>query len=82
MKARPGATKKHRRSRLSALTKRRRQVAALVYRGLSNRAIAEKLGVTVGTIKVHLHGIYEKLDIHSRAELTTALAGRGKSKLD
>ena len=82
MKARPVATKKHGGSRLSALTNRRRQVAALAYRGLSNRAIAEKLGVTVGTIKVHLHAIYEKLDIHSRAELTTALADGGKSRLD
>jgi len=80
MKARFVAAKKHsRRSRLTALTKRRRQVAALACYGLSNRQIAEKLGVTEGTVKIHLHAIYEKLDIHSRAELTTALAGRGKS---
>jgi two-component system nitrate/nitrite response regulator NarL len=82
MKARPVATKKHRRSRLSALTKRRRQVATLACCGLSNRQIAEKLGVTEGTVKIHLHAIYEKLDIHSRTELTTALTDGGKSKLD
>jgi two-component system nitrate/nitrite response regulator NarP len=58
---------------LRALTRRRRQVATLVSRGLSNRAVAEKLGLTEGTIKVHLHAIYEKLDVHSRDELTTAL---------
>ena len=58
---------------LRALTRRRRQVATLVSKGLSNRAVAEKLGLTEGTIKVHLHAIYEKLDVHSRDELTTAL---------
>jgi DNA-binding NarL/FixJ family response regulator len=68
--------------RLSALTKRRWQVATLACRGLSNRQIAEKLGVTEGTVKIHLHAIYEKLDIHSRTELTTALAGRGKLRVD
>jgi DNA-binding NarL/FixJ family response regulator len=78
MKARLVATKKNRRSLLTALTRRRRQVATLVCRGLSNRAIAEKLGVTEGTVKIHMHAIYEKLDIHSRTELTTALANRSK----
>ena len=47
--------------RLLVLTKRRREVATLACRGLSNRQIAKKLGVTVGTVKVHLHAIYEKL---------------------
>jgi DNA-binding NarL/FixJ family response regulator len=55
------------------LTKRRRQVATLACRGFSNRQIAEELGMTVGTVKTHLHAIYEKLDIQSRTELATAL---------
>jgi DNA-binding NarL/FixJ family response regulator len=55
------------------LTTRRRQVAKLACQGLSNRQIAEKLGVTEGTVKAHLHGIYEKLDISSRTELVNAL---------
>jgi DNA-binding NarL/FixJ family response regulator len=66
--------------RLRALTKRRRQVASLVLGGLSNREIAEKLGLTVGTVKTHLHSIYEKLDIHSRTELTTALTHYRKGR--
>jgi two-component system nitrate/nitrite response regulator NarP len=48
----------------------------LVSKGLSNRAIAEKLGLTVGTVKVHMHAIFEKLDLHSRTELTSALTDR------
>jgi two-component system nitrate/nitrite response regulator NarL len=67
--------------RLTALTDRRRQVAILASQGFSNRQIAEKLGLSEGTVKVHLHAIYEKLDIHSRTELATTLADRGKSEL-
>jgi len=63
---------------MDRLTKRRRQVATLACRGFSNRQIAEKLGLTEGTVKIHLHAIYEKLHIHSRAELTTALVDRGR----
>jgi two-component system nitrate/nitrite response regulator NarP len=58
---------------LHALTKRRRQVAKLACRGLSNREIAEKLGVNEGTVKVHLHAVYEKLNIHSRTKLAVTL---------
>ena len=60
-------------NQLSALTRRRRQVAKLACRGLSNREIAEKLGVNEGTVKVHLHAVYEKLNIHSRTKLAIAL---------
>jgi DNA-binding NarL/FixJ family response regulator len=67
---------------MDRLTKRRRQVATLARRRLSNREIAEKLGLTVGTVKAHLHAIYEKLDVHSRHELGSALAHRAKSKHD
>ena len=66
-------------NRLAALTRRRRQVASLVLRGFSNREIAQKLGVTEGTVKVHLHAIYEKLNIHSRTRLAIALmSGRSR----
>jgi DNA-binding NarL/FixJ family response regulator len=58
---------------VTRLTKRRRQVAVLASRGLSNRQIAEKLGLTLGTVKVHLHAIYEKLNIHTRTKLAIAL---------
>jgi DNA-binding NarL/FixJ family response regulator len=31
--------------------------------------IGRQLGVTEGTIKIHLHAIYEKLDVRSRTDL-------------
>ena len=47
--------------RLAALTERQQQVATLVHGGLSNKTIAQKLGVSEGTVKAHLHAIYGKL---------------------
>ena len=52
-----------------ALTARQQQVATLVCNRLSNKMIARKLGVTEGTVKVHLHAIFAKLDVRSRTAL-------------
>jgi DNA-binding NarL/FixJ family response regulator len=51
------------------LTEREREVAELVAAGLSNQQIAERLGVGSGTVKSHLHTIYDKLGVHSRYAL-------------
>jgi DNA-binding NarL/FixJ family response regulator len=61
-------------ARLSALSNRERQVTTLVCDGLSNKTIARTLGVSEGTVKIHLHSIYKKLGISSRAALVAALA--------
>jgi DNA-binding NarL/FixJ family response regulator len=36
--------------------------------GLGNKAIADRLGVSVAAVKFHLQHIYEKLHVHSRTE--------------
>ena len=51
------------------LTARERDAVRLVSQGLSNKAIAHRLGLREGTVKVHLHNIYQKLGISSRVEL-------------
>lgn len=53
----------------TALSARELQVVRAVAAGLRNRAIAEQLGIAEGTVKLHLHNIYEKLRIDSRLEL-------------
>jgi len=53
----------------TALSAREIQVVRAVAAGLRNRAIAEQLGIAEGTVKLHLHNIYEKLHIDSRLEL-------------
>lgn len=51
------------------LSGRERAVASLVRRGLRNKEIAGELGLTEGTVKVHLHKVFEKLAIRGRTEL-------------
>src|SRR5215469_16011491 len=51
------------------LTERRRQVAILAGRGLSSRAIAEKLGLSKHTVANHLQKIYRKLNLRHRIDL-------------
>ena len=53
----------------SDLTKKEKQVAYLVYKGLSAKDIAEKLGVSFKTVEVHRHHIYQKLGIQKAAKL-------------
>ena len=53
----------------SPLTRREREIAALVARGLTDRQIAETLVITEGTVGVHLGNIFTKLDLHARAQL-------------
>lgn len=54
--------------RLSALTRRERQVLALLPRGLSNAALGEALGVTTATAKTHVERILRKLECHDRVQ--------------
>jgi DNA-binding NarL/FixJ family response regulator len=63
-------TREQRASRsASLLSPREREIVRMVASGLRNRAIAEKLGIGEGTVKVHVHHIYEKLDVNGRIEL-------------
>jgi DNA-binding NarL/FixJ family response regulator len=50
------------------LTGREREVLEMVMHGLSNKAIADRLGVTIAAVKWHLQHIYDKLHVHSRTE--------------
>jgi DNA-binding CsgD family transcriptional regulator len=50
------------------LTKREREVLALVAEGKSNTGIAAAMWITTGTVRKHLEHIYDKLDVSSRTE--------------
>jgi DNA-binding NarL/FixJ family response regulator len=51
------------------LTPREIEIVRMVAQGLRNRVIAERLSISEGTVKVHLHNIYEKLGVDGRLEL-------------
>lgn len=55
------------------LTRREFEIAHLAAEGLQNQEIADKLFVTINTIKSALKGIFTKLDIYSRRELKEKL---------
>lgn len=52
------------------LTRRELDIVRMVAVGARNKKIAEQLGIAEGTVKMHLHTIYEKLEISGRVELS------------
>jgi DNA-binding NarL/FixJ family response regulator len=59
------------------LTPRELEIVNMVAQGLRNKAIAERLSITEGTVKIHLHNIYEKVKVHGRLELVLWAQARG-----
>jgi DNA-binding NarL/FixJ family response regulator len=60
---------------LTGLTPREHQVAALIADGLSNKEIAQRLHLSVGTVKHYVHQILEKTRLPSRVAIATRLRG-------
>jgi len=52
-----------------SLSPRERELVTLVRQGLRNRDIAQRLGITEGTVKVYLHSVFEKTGVANRTEL-------------
>jgi DNA-binding NarL/FixJ family response regulator len=60
----------------SSLTAREYQVALLVGHGLSNKEVACKLGISDGTVKLHVHKILQKVGVKNRYIIIQQYAGR------
>ena len=50
------------------LTPREREILCLLADGQSNKVVARNLGISDGTVKLHVKAILRKLDVHSRVE--------------
>jgi DNA-binding NarL/FixJ family response regulator len=59
------------------LTTRELQIVRMVARGVATRQIAQELSLSEGTVKVHLHHIYEKLHVDGRVALTVVAHEKG-----
>jgi len=67
---------------LTVLTDRERQIMCLVSEGLSNKEIGRRLNIADGTIKQHLHHIYQKLEISNRTVLAAlAISQNGSTSV-
>jgi DNA-binding NarL/FixJ family response regulator len=62
-------------SELSILTGREREVLDLLAQGMTNKDIADKLFITINTVKRHLKAIFEKLDVHTRSAAAAKALG-------
>ena len=58
------------------LSEREQQVLALLSEGLLYKEIGDRLGITIGTIKQHIHRIYDKLHVQNRTEAVNRYFGR------
>lgn len=59
------------------LTDRQSQVLALMVRGLTNRDIADQLGLSEGTVKIHATAVFKTLGVSSRTQALVAVARYG-----
>lgn len=66
---------------LGGLTRREREVAALVTRGKSNRQIASELVITERTVEGHINKILSKLGFRSRAQISAWAVEKGLARL-
>ncbi len=62
---------------INPLTRRELEVLGLVASGMSNREIAEKLVVSLGTVKKHLNNIFSKLYVESRTQAVAVARKQG-----
>ena len=62
---------------LETLTARERNLLERLATGLSNKALAQDLGVSINTVKFHLRNLYEKLSVASRTQAIALYFSRG-----
>jgi DNA-binding NarL/FixJ family response regulator len=55
-------------SEVEKLTKREQEILALLAKGFLYKEIADQLGISLSTVRAHLHAVYEKLHVQSRTE--------------
>jgi DNA-binding NarL/FixJ family response regulator len=58
------------------LTPRETEIIRLLAKGYLYKEIADQLGLSVETVRTHLHRIYDKLHVHTRTEAVMKLFGR------
>jgi len=65
-------------SAMEQLTKREQEILALLAKGFLYKEIADQLGISLSTVRAHLHTVYEKLHVQSRTEAVVKYLERGQ----
>jgi len=61
---------------LDLLSPREKEILQLLAKGLLYKEIAEQLNITTGTVRIHIHKIYEKLHVQNRTEAINKAFGK------
>jgi DNA-binding NarL/FixJ family response regulator len=64
-------------SEMEKLTKRELEILALLAKGFLYKEIADQLGISLSTVRAHLHTVYEKLHVQSRTEAVVKYLNKG-----
>ncbi len=64
------------------LTRRETEILGLVAKGLSNQEVADRAGISEGTIRTHVTRIFGKLGVNNRVEATLCALRDGVATLD
>ena len=65
-------------SEVEQLSAREKEVLEMLARGFSNKDIADRMSITVESVRWHLKHIYNKLHVHSRTEAALKFREGGK----
>ena len=63
------ATRRQTAAKELVLTARKAEILRMLEMGLSNRNIADHLGIAIHTVKNHVHSVFTRLGVSTRAEL-------------
>ena len=63
-------------SPMRELSPRENEILKLLAEGFLYKEIAEKLSITMSTVRTHIHSVYEKLHVQSRTEAVVKFLGR------
>jgi DNA-binding NarL/FixJ family response regulator len=63
-------------SDMEKLTRREQEILALLAKGFLYKEIADQLGISLSTVRAHLHTVYEKLHVQSRTEAVVKYLGK------
>ena len=61
---------------MDVLSNREKEILQLLAKGLLYKEIAEQLQITTGTVRIHIHKIYEKLHVQNRTEAINKAFGK------